>query len=414
MKKFIVLLAGIALLPGIIWAGGKKDMDNTVTLQLWHRYSGKLEAAVLQIISDFETQNPDIKIEVTSKPGEFIELLQNMIIDVAAGNPAPDLFMGGYSLLDYIHTEMDPTPVNELAPSLEQYAAFADKFIPPVLNLGAVKGDQIAVPFGLANNVLYYNEDIFRAAGLSGADVPRTWDDVIRVGGIIKERTGKYAITIWKGDLGSDMSLVYSNGGTLLSPDGTRVSFDTPETVEAIKLWQTINRLGLEPVSTPDEDMANFIAGEVAMYVELCSLLSSIRNSADFTLKVAEFPSFGTKQRALPAAGGTIISFTKDRAKYDAVWRFLDFITDPEAMVTSSSTGRLCSTKAQVPVIPGQEAAYAQLEYMVPGVSWPGGSKGLEINSLYLTKRTEIIRSSMDAEAALRQLTLTCNRLLSE
>ncbi|QQO10698.1 extracellular solute-binding protein [Breznakiella homolactica] len=413
MKKVLVLL--LVLLPVILFAGGKKEMDDTVTtIQLWHRYSGRTEQAINTVIASFEEQNPNIKIEVTAKPGEYIELLHNLIADIAAGNPPPDLFIGGYELMNYIYSEIHPTVLKDLAPNRREYNNFANKFLPEILRIGEINGDQISIPMRLTNYVLYYNEDLFSAAGLTNADVPRTWDDVIRVGQIIKDRTGKYAIALWKGTANTDVGLIYSNGGQMVSRDRKSVSFSNPQMVEAVSMWQRLNQLGLEPVSTPDEDMVNFMAGEVAMYIETCAMLATLDRSSDFSLGVAEFPAFGSKRKALPAGGGAILSFTKDRQKYNAVWRAIDFFAGQEAMEIITQTGGLCSTKAVVPITPKQEPAYAQLQYMIPPLSWPGGAKGLEIDRMYINKRTEIIRSSMDVAAALRQLEADCNRLLSE
>ncbi|QQO10699.1 extracellular solute-binding protein [Breznakiella homolactica] len=412
MRSWVPLVFAV-LLPGLLFAGGGKEGENPVAIQLWHRYSGVNESTIREVVSVFEKRNPDVKVDIVSRPGEYIDLFQKMFAEIAAGNPPPDLFIGGYELMDYIYSDLNPTMISDLAPNPGAYQAFADKYLPGMLDLGQVRGDQMGVPLGISSFVMYYNEDIFKAAGLTDQDVPKTWDDVIRVGKIIKDRTGKYAIAIWKGTVTSDMALVFSNGGQMLSDDGTRVAFSNREMVDALSVWQTINRLGLEPVGTTDEDMANFIAGDVAMFVEVSSLMGYIADSVDFNLKVAEFPSFGSKRKAIAVGGGLIMSFTKDQAKYNAAWRFLDFLTGPEAMTIMSRTGRLCPTTAEVPIFPGQEVAYAQLEFSVSRPSWPGGVLGLEIDRLYLAKRTEIIRGTMDVAAALEQLERNCNRLLT-
>jgi len=220
--RILFILMLVVLLPGLLFAGGgqAKPGDGTITLQLWHRWSGLNEEALAQVIRGFEAKNPDVKIVSTAQPGEYMELLQKMIADIAAGNPAPDLFVGGYNLMNYIHTEMNPVLINNLAPNAAAYSEFTNKFTPSMIKLGEIDRDQIGVPFALSNIVMYYNADIFKAAGLSDADVPKTWDDVTRVGAIIKERTGKYAVGQQKVDSWPDLGLIYSNGGKLLSDDG--------------------------------------------------------------------------------------------------------------------------------------------------------------------------------------------------
>lgn len=381
-------------------------------MQLWHRWSGTTEQALNNVVEAFMKKNPDVKISMTSKPGEYMELLQKMIADIAAGNQPPELFVGGYNLMNYIHTEMSPTLINSIAPSPSAYQKLTDNFIPSMINLGAVGSDQIGVPFALSNIVMFYNADIFAAAGLSSADVPKTWEEVIRVGKIIKEKTGKYAVGMQKVDSWPDLGIIYSNGGELLSADGTKVAFNNKEAVEAISMWQSLHKLGLAPINTDSEMMANFIAGDIAMYISSCMKLSSIRNSVTYDLEVAECPAFGNKPKALPAGGAAIMSFTKDKTKYDAIWKFFNFAIEQEAMELFTKTGYLCVSKAEVPMADGQEAAYNQLQYAVPWTSWPGGSAGLEIDRLYINKRLEIIHGNLDVKSTLDKLVEDSNRLL--
>jgi multiple sugar transport system substrate-binding protein len=363
-------------------------------------------------VKAFEAQNPDIKVAVTAKPGEYMELLQKMIADIAAGNQPPDLFVGGYNLFNYIYNELRPTLINTFAPNQAAYKGLTDKFMPNVFKLGEIDGKQVGVPFALSNIVMFCNMNLFTAAGLSEKDIPKNWDDVIKVGKIIKSKTGKFAVGMQKIDSWPDQGIIFSNGGKLLSDDGQRVAFNSEQAVGAIAMWQSLHQQGLAQVNTDSEQEANFTAGGIAMYVSSCMKLSSIKSKVNFTLKVAEAPAFGTKPKVLPSGGAAIISFSRDKAKSPAIWKFLDFATSNEAMLIFSKTGYLAVTKAKVPVMEGQQAAYDQMKYMVPWANWPGGSTGLEIDRMYINKRTEIIHGNLDPAKTLNQLAADCNKLL--
>lgn len=408
-----VLLAAAACLFG---QGGNEKKESTqagpVEIQLWHRWGGGTEQKLNEVVAAFEAENPDIKVNVTAKPGEYMDLLQKMIADLAAGNNPPDILIGGYNLLNYIGTELKPNTIDELAPSKEAYAAFCDKYEPAVLNLGNMGGKQIGAPFAMSNMVLFCNMDIFRAAGLSEKDIPDTWDDVFRIGKIIKEKTGKWAIGTQFVDTWPDLTLIFSNGGKLLSDDGTRVAFNNPEAKEAIATWQRCYNEKLTPLCTDDELMADFSAGNLAMYNTSCMKLGALRQAADFDMQVGKTPAFGTKPRALPAGGSAIICFSRDKAKKDAVWKFIDFATSEEAMKIFTQTGYLCVTKAKVPVNPGQEAAYAQVPNAVQWLCWPGGATGLEIEKIYHTTRTKVIQENVPVGPAYDKLADECNALL--
>lgn len=150
-------------------------------LNLWHRWSGTNEEILAECVAQFEAEHPNIKIEITAKAGEYFELLQSMIADAAAGNEKPDIFVGGYNLLNYIASELEPTNVDELAPSQEELDALYDCFTPEMLALSNVDGEQIGLPLAVSNMVMYVNMDIFEEAGLTEEDIPTTWEEAAQV-----------------------------------------------------------------------------------------------------------------------------------------------------------------------------------------------------------------------------------------
>ena len=194
MKKALSLFLTLILLAGVMCAPALADEKQSITV--WHRWSGSTEAALLEVIDMFRAANPNIEVNVTAKSGEYFELLQAMIADAAAGNPLPDVFVGGYNLLNYIATELKPTPVEELAPSTEELNAFLGRFKDGMMELAQYDGKQTGIPFALSVMPLYCNMDIFAAAGLTEADIPTTWPEAIEVAKVITEKTGKIGMQI--------------------------------------------------------------------------------------------------------------------------------------------------------------------------------------------------------------------------
>ena len=116
MKKVLSLVLTLCLMLTMCFAA-VGEAEEPVTINLWHRWSSSTEQALLNVIAGFEATHPNIHVEVTAKSGEYFALLQSMIADAAAGNDLPDVFVGGYNLLNYIATELKPTAVDQLAPS---------------------------------------------------------------------------------------------------------------------------------------------------------------------------------------------------------------------------------------------------------------------------------------------------------
>ncbi len=414
MKKLLAGLAVAALVVQVVFCAGTKEeaSKGQVELQLWHRWAGTNAEYLQKVVDAFEAKNPDIKITVTSQPGEYFPLLQKMIADLAAGKNPPDLFLGGYNLMDYIGSELKPDTIEDLAPTKDEYQTLRNRFSDSIWGLCDFNGQEIGLPFAISNPVMYVNMDIFKASGLTEADIPTTWEDVKKVGEIIKAKTGKYAIVIQKGDTWVDQALITSNGGKFLTDDGKSCAFNNPEAEAALQMWQDFCNIGFSPIATDEEAGAMFMAGDIAMQITTIMRLANYRDSTNLNFVVAKLPGFAGKPVVMSAGGSFIACFAKGKNKA-AAWRFLDYASSDEAQEIFTKTGYLSSTNAKVSVQPGQEAAYAQM----PNVTakffcWPGGSKGLEMERLYINARTEILNDNAPVKKTLDNLANVINGML--
>jgi multiple sugar transport system substrate-binding protein len=402
----------LILLVTPVFAGGEKEASGTTKISLWHRWSGDNEKFLQQTVDAFTAKNPDIEIEVVTKAGEYMELLQSMIADMAAGNTPPDIFVGGYNLLEYIATELKPNDLKDMAPNAAAYDELKSRFEPAVFDITNVDGKQVGSPFALSNIIMYVNMDIFKAAGLSENDVPKTWDDMFRVGKIIKERTGKYMVGIQLPDTWADAALIYSAGGTLKTDDGKYVDFSNAGIIEALGMWQRLYNEKLIPMATDPELQADFSAGNIAMLGTTIMKINGIKSETRFDLRTAQFPSFTGHPKMLPAGGAALISFSKPKAQREAVWKFIDFCASQEGMEIFTQTGYLGVTKHEVPKTVYQQPAYDQQQYAFTWPCWPGGAAGLEIERLYLNARNRIIMENRPVARTLADLEKESNALI--
>lgn len=414
MKRTIIVLMMVFVLSISVFAAGKSEVGTGKTeITLWHRWSGDNGKYLQEVVDAFEMKNPDISVDVVAKPGEYMELLQSMIADLAAGNTPPDMFVGGYNLLEYIATELKPNDISTLAADKATYEEFKSRFEPAVFDITNIDGKQIGSPFALSNIITYVNMDIFKAAGLSEADIPKTWDDIFKVGKQIKEKTGKYMVGIQLPDTWADAALIYSAGGTMKTADGQLTDLTNAGIIEALTMWQRLYNEGLIPFCTDSELQADFSAGNVAMLATTIMKVNGIKSQVNFDLRTAQFPSFTGRKRQLPAGGAAIISFSKPKEKQNAVWKFIDFAASPEGMEIFTKTGYLSVTKADVPKTSYQLPAYEQQQYAFTWPCWPGGAAGLEIERMYLNERTRIVMENAPVKKTLEALQKESNALIN-
>lgn len=393
--------------------GGGNTGNGDVTITLWHRWSSLTEEALMNLIAEFEESNPNIHVEVTAKSGEYFTLLQSMIADAAAGNDLPDVFIGGYNLLNYIATELKPTNIDELAPSQDEFDKLTSYFQPGMMELAQYNGKQVGLPFAVSIMPMYINMDLFKQAGLTEDDIPTTWDEVFEVAEIIEKNTDAAGVQIHNmADAWGDQALIFSRGGQLLTDDKQKCDFTNEGCIAALTMWQDLYNQGYATELSSSEIQSTFTSGNLAIYCTSIMSVNTIVEYSDFEVKICKTPSFKDHDLKLPSGGAALISFSKNPEKQNAVWTFLDFASSKGMVNWAKDSGYLCPTNVELELNDYMKAAYECLPYSVAWECWPGGSVGMEIDSMWITTRNEILWEGADVTKTLTELEETCNMML--
>lgn len=411
MKKILTLLLALVLTLSALPASFAEQEPITITL--WHRWGGLTEQALNKVIAGFEEKNPDVRVEVVAKSGEYFALLQSMIADAAAGNDLPDVFIGGYNLLNYISKELHPNTVDQMAPSEEALNQLYDNFRDGMLQLSQYDGQQVGLPYAVSIMPMYVNMDLFEKAGLTEKDIPTTWEQVAEVCKVIKEKTGAIGLQIHNmEDAWGDQALVFSHGGQLLSEDKQRCDFTNEGALSALTMWQDMYKNGYAVALSSSEIQSTFTSGNIAMYCTSIMSVNTIVSYSDFPVKICTTPSFEGQQLALPSGGAALISFSKDQAKIDAVWKFFEYAIGDGMKGWAEDSGYLCPTKIDLELNEYMAPAYECLPYSVAWECWPGGSVGMEIDRKWINARNEVLWDGVDVAEAMQSLEEECNMML--
>ena len=412
LGKVITAIACAALMGGwsVALLTPPSATAGTPEIEVWHRWSGANQEALQAVIKEFQQKNAAITVKEMGMPGEYVELLQKMIANLAAGKQPPDILIGGYDFLNYIADELKPIPMDVLGGN-EAKEVFG-RFEPAVLKLGQVGGKQVGMPYAMSNIVTFYNPDLFKAAGLNSTAMPKTWTEMFTLGKVLREKTGKFPVHIQDVSNWTDQALIFSNGGRYLSDNGKCVAFNNVEAVNALDMWARLHAQGLSPKGTDAEMTASFTAGGIGMYVASIMKLSSLRQNSKFDIGVAPFPAFEGKKPALPIGGAALFVFSKESAKQKAAWELVKYFLSDGGLRTWTKTGYLGPTKAKMEVAKGQEVAYAQLPNSVPWLSWPGAGKGMEVDRIFLNTRNKIRFGETGAKEGLERAAQQSNALL--
>ncbi|MCB0257529.1 MAG: sugar ABC transporter substrate-binding protein, partial [Anaerolineae bacterium] len=299
----------------------------TVTWAFW---GSPEEAASHQIVADaFMQEHPEIKIEVWNQPWEdYFTKIQALwasgdaktIPDVAFLWPTPKYASEGVleNLDSYI--EASGYDLNDYWPGLLESAKYD----------GSVYG----FPRDIEANVLYYNKDLFDAAGVSYPDDTWTWDDLQAAAEklTVKDASGnttQYALAM-EGGVGKYSKWIMQNGGAILDDmrNPSKCMMDDPKTVEAVTFFADLinNGYAMRPadLSQAGGDSAVFASDQAAMIIQNTSRVSAF-NAAGKNYDVAVVPIPAGGQR-FNGAGGAAWVMSSGSDNKDAAWTFLQWL----------------------------------------------------------------------------------------
>jgi multiple sugar transport system substrate-binding protein len=128
------------------------------------------------IIAAFEAENEGITIEVSTAPfADYFTLLQ---ADVVSGD-APDVFELNYE--NFVTYAANDTLLN-----ISEYLSGEAPYYPRALEAFQYEGEQLALPETFSTVLLFYNADLFDAAGLEYPSAEWTWADAVEAATTIR------------------------------------------------------------------------------------------------------------------------------------------------------------------------------------------------------------------------------------
>ncbi|MEU0938098.1 ABC transporter substrate-binding protein [Embleya sp. NPDC005971] len=331
-RRSVLGLFGLAALTacGADGGGSGGGGGKTVTLDFLSYNYGTPDLGgqgTQKLIDAFHAANPDIRIRPQGVAVK--DVLTKLRTDTAAGNP-PDVAQIGWSKMAEAYANLPLVPVQDLV-SPADWQAHVAGMSRGVLDAVRHDGKVKAMPYTMSIPVLFYNADLFRKAGLDPDRAPRTVAE-IKDAALAVTRTGAQGVYFAVADAGKSdyltQSVIASNGGTLLRPDGSPAVAD-PAAVGALTVLQDLTVSGAAPAVSANDAVAAFAGGKLAMIVLSTAALTNFEKAANgkFDLRTAGFPRFTDAPARPTYSGAGLAVLTKDKARQRAAWRFVAFLT---------------------------------------------------------------------------------------
>jgi len=333
-----VVLAGLAASPALLSAAPVRagmaaaSIEAPVEINFYNynlATAGLGADATRKMLREFAELNPMIKVNgIGANAAGFIGRVQ---ADLAARRQV-DLVQVIFADLDFAVRSLGAKALEDLIPAGEMAANF-EGIAPNGLRLGMLEGKTYGLAYTFSTPVLFYNADVFRAAGLDPEAPPRTWFAVKQAALAIKARTGKVGLAT--GILGPSaydwlfQGVIRSNGGETISRDRKRMTFAEPASVEAVAMLRDLNDTGAMANLDTVGGMDSMAAGDVGMYLNTSAVQGALVAGAKgkYELRATTMPRFGDKPVRPNNSGSALVILSNDPIRQRAAWELMKFLT---------------------------------------------------------------------------------------
>ena len=301
-------------------------------------------AAYQALVAAFEIDNPEIDVELSHipSPGDYRTKLAT---DFAAGAP-PDVALLSYRRLGAF------AAANQLAP-LGPYLDGSDligraDFYPITLAAFTWQGEVLCIPQNISSLVVYYNRDLFAAAGVSEPADGWTWDEFV-VAAMVLTRDADGDGAPEQYGLGVEPSLyrlapfVWQNDGRLVDDPAypTQLGLTRAPSLAALEWFvalQTVHSVVPDRFAEAAIDSeTRFVQGTTAMYLNSRRGTPTYRESAAFDWDIAPLPRGVAAAGVLHSDAYCLAATADDK---EAAWRFIEFANSPAGQTIVARSGR--------------------------------------------------------------------------
>lgn len=312
------------------------EVDKT-TISFWHSMGGVNGQAIDTLVQKFNDENEyGITVEAEYQ-GSYDDAL-NKLKSAQIGNMGADLvqvyeigtrFMieSGWIVPMQSMVNADEYDTSVLESNLAAYYTINDMLY--------------SMPFNSSTPLMYYNKDMFDAAGIT--EIPDSLESIAQIGDKLLDSGAQEVMSLgiygwfFEQFIGKQ-GLEYANNGNGRTEAATAVAFDeNGAAANILNEWKNLYDLGYAPNvgKGGDAGLADFSAGKSTITLGSTASLKQILQDVDgkFEVGTAYFPKVkSTDEGGVSIGGASLWALdNNDPKKLRATWEFVKFLISPES-----------------------------------------------------------------------------------
>jgi multiple sugar transport system substrate-binding protein len=321
-------------------------------------YEGPDKAGFLDL---FRKTYPQVQLKAQYEPWD--PYLQKILTLSAAGT-APDLY---FASIAWIYDLARKGAAENLDPYVKAGRLDFSKYFNVFdgLRYPTPKSSLYAIPYEWVTIVLYYNKAIFDKARIPYPDASWTYDTYRRVAKELTIRKGdqivQYGCTANWGYDTSD-SLLHSNGGTILSADNRKCTFNSPQNVASVQYLLDLvykDKVAPSPAQyTPQQGAEQFfMSGKIAMMIGGVWIIGDLRQQNKIPWDITMLPKGAVGRKVIQWPNQYVVSSTSKNK--NAAWALIELALRPDRPANTFGPGK-------VPIIKADSASWLALDAHIP------------------------------------------------
>lgn len=397
------------------------EVTEPITIQWWHALEDQYSKTVEDVVNGFNSSQDLITVEAVYM-GSYSQVNEALVAAHAAGTGLPAVTVAN---TPYVAEYGAGGLTEDLTPYIQATAFDIEDFGKGLIDASSYEGKQVALPFLISTQVMYYNKDL---ADELGVTIPEKWDDMDafleKVSVVNNGTVERYGTVVPGWDQWYFETFYLNKGVNIINDDGVSTDLDSEEAVNMVykfKDWCDKGYMYWANGTDASSIMRqNFIDKKAFSVMHTSSLYNNYVDKCDFEVGMAWLPGDDTKDQEI---GGCVllIPSKNDQATKNAAWQFLSYLCSKDVNMTwAKETGYIptrnsvLQTEEGVKFLeekPAFQCIFDNLDLINPRIQHPGWN---QLATIWKNYMAEIMIEDVDIPSKIEDMVEEINEVLED